>query len=69
MRDKMNEKPDMFESRCPECGKVFKAREEGKVRMAEAFCSVRCADKAFPEFAKRTPFRGYGGWSTPECGS
>jgi hypothetical protein len=47
----MNHEPIVVE--CPECSRLFDCVVEGKTRMGECFCTLDCADAAFPDFKKR----------------
>lgn len=46
--ERINQGLPEFHQLCPECGKRFDALRYGKLRMAEHFCSIECADKAYP---------------------
>jgi hypothetical protein len=47
--DRINRSLPEFHQLCPECGRMFDALRQGKLRMAEHFCSLDCADKAYPQ--------------------
>ena len=47
-----------MKSTCAECGARFDMLTAGKIRMGLSFCSLKCADQAYPQ----------GGTGTPECG-
>lgn len=37
---------------CSECGIEFDLASQGKVRRAETYCTIECADKAHPDIAE-----------------
>lgn len=39
---------------CDYCGNTFDGLCDGKIRMSHAYCSLKCADRAWPEFPLRS---------------
>ncbi len=44
--------PNSMASLCDQCGKIVCVYDYYKMRMAEFFCSIECADLAYPETKK-----------------